>query len=68
MQAGRLGVGCVEPQSLEVVVDVAVGDEAIGPAVVVEVAERAAPAHPEHAVVEQAAGAGSVLEQSARPG
>ena len=37
MQQGRLGVRAVVPQQLQVVVDMAVGDEAIRPAVVVEI-------------------------------
>ena len=48
--ARPVGVG-IASQPLEVIVDVAVGDEAIGPAVVVEVGQRTAPADPEHTVV-----------------
>ena len=44
----------VAPRSSPVVVDVAVGDEAVGPAVVVEVGQGAAPADPGHGVGGQA--------------
>ena len=50
-----MSIRAVLPQELEVVVHVAVGDEAIRPAVVVEIRQGAAPADPGHAIARHAA-------------
>ena len=62
MQQGGMSVGAVVPQELKVVVHVAVGDEAIRPAVVVEIRQGTAPADPGRAVGGHPAGRRPVFE------
>ena len=65
VQERRLHIGVeIAVHLLQVVVDVAVGDEAIRPAVVVEIAECASPADPGDAVVINPGFPGLILEQS----
>ena len=64
MQQGGLGVARRLTEKLGVVVDVAVGDHDIGPAVAVEIGQRTAPADPGKAVDGQAEDGGDIQKNA----
>ena len=65
MQQRGLLVGVkVARQEMLVVVDIAVDDERVGPAVAVEIGQHASPADPREAVVPEALRLGAVLKHS----